>query len=196
MKAAAQGTLWGSQCLPSIAGAGKSGTRFANMAAFPRCSKMASLPHRCLTASSSFCPDWRASAAPSLSTSVTATSCHPPKDSVTMGKKMTPSRWQASAAFCILLLKVSFRAYPAAAAASTTVPPLQGLTTATSKATSCCHSTVHYKYSRGEGCIGMYKICPLRQFAPQDPRDCTRAKPEGNLVGQVVKIAEGGIFSN
>ena len=73
MKAVAQGTLWGSQYLPSIAGAGKSGTRFPNMAAFPRCSRMASLPHRCLTASSSSCPDWRASAAPSLSTSVTAT---------------------------------------------------------------------------------------------------------------------------
>ena len=33
MKAAAQRTLWGSQYLPSIAGAGKSGTRFPNMAA-------------------------------------------------------------------------------------------------------------------------------------------------------------------
>ena len=54
IKAAAQGALWGSQYLhqylPSIAGAGKSGTRFPNMAAFPRCSRMASLPHRCLTA--------------------------------------------------------------------------------------------------------------------------------------------------
>ena len=76
-KAAAQGTLWGSQYLPSVAGAGKSGTRFANMAEFPRCNRMASLPQRCLTASSSSCPDWRASAAPSLSTSLTATSCHP-----------------------------------------------------------------------------------------------------------------------
>jgi hypothetical protein len=77
MKAAAQETLWGSQYLPSIAGAGKSGTRFANMAEFPRCNRMASLPQRCLTASSSSCPDWRASAAPSLSTSLTATSWHP-----------------------------------------------------------------------------------------------------------------------
>ena len=44
---------------------------------------------------------------------------------------------------------------------------------------------------------GMYwKIRPLRQFAPQGPRDYPRAKPEGNLVGRGVKIAEGGIFSN
>ena len=77
LRAEAQGTLQGSQYLPSMAGAGNSGTRFASMAAFPRCSRMASLPHRCLTASSSSCPDWRASAAPSLSTSLTATSCHP-----------------------------------------------------------------------------------------------------------------------
>ena len=81
LRAEAQGTLQGSQYLPSMAGAGNSGTRFASMAAFPRCSRMASLPHRCLTASSSSCPDWRASAAPSLSTSVTATSCHPLNDS-------------------------------------------------------------------------------------------------------------------
>ena len=77
IKAAAQGALWGSQYLPSIAGAGKSGTRFANIAEFPCCSRMASLPQRCLTASSSSCPDWQASAAPSLFTTLTATSCHP-----------------------------------------------------------------------------------------------------------------------
>ena len=62
---------------------------------------MASLPHRCLTASSSYCPDRQANATPSLSTSLTANWCHPSKDYVTMGKKMTPSYWQASAAFYI-----------------------------------------------------------------------------------------------
>ena len=55
LRAEAQGTLQGSQYLPSMAGAGNSGTRFASMAAFPRCSRMASLPQRCLTASSSDC---------------------------------------------------------------------------------------------------------------------------------------------
>ena len=39
-----------------------------------------------------------------ITTSLTATSCNPPKDSVTMGTKMTPSRWQASADFCNLHL--------------------------------------------------------------------------------------------
>ena len=43
-----------------------------------------------------------------------------------------------------------------------------------------------------------------RDFAPRDPRDCTRAKPEGNLEGRGVQNprsreisrAEGGVFSN
>ena len=37
----------GSQYLPSKTGAGKSGTLFASMAAFPCCSRMASYPQRC-----------------------------------------------------------------------------------------------------------------------------------------------------
>ena len=47
---------------------------FSTMAAFPCCSRVASVPQSCLTASFSSCPDWRASAAPSLFTSLTATS--------------------------------------------------------------------------------------------------------------------------
>ena len=41
-----------------------------------------------------------------------------------------------------------------------------------------------------------WKIRPLRQFAPRGPRDCPRAKPEGNLEGRGVQIAEWGVFSN
>ena len=42
--------------------------------------------------------NWRVSAAPSLPTSLTEASCHPPKDSNAMDRKVTPCCWQASAA--------------------------------------------------------------------------------------------------
>ena len=54
------------------------GARFAKRAALLWCSSMLSFPHRCLTATSSSYPVWRASAAPSLSSSLTEASCNPP----------------------------------------------------------------------------------------------------------------------
>ena len=48
------------------------------------------------------------------------------------------------------------------------------------------------------------EICRSIDFAPRGPRDCPRAKPEGNLEGRGVQNprlreisrAEGGVFSN
>ena len=48
------------------------------------------------------------------------------------------------------------------------------------------------------------EICRSIDFAPRGPRDCPRAKPEGNLEGRGVQNprtreisrAEGGVFSD
>ena len=48
------------------------------------------------------------------------------------------------------------------------------------------------------------EICRSIDFAPRGPRDCPRAKPEGNLKGRGVQNprtreisrAEGGVFSD
>ena len=77
-------------------GDGREGTRLPGIAALPLCSKMLSLPHRCLAASPSSCLVWRAKAAASFFTSPTFALCQPPKDSAARGRKAVPCRRQSS----------------------------------------------------------------------------------------------------
>ena len=68
----------------SIWGSGRAGTRFPSIAAFPRWSKMPSLPQRWETASASSCPVCLARADPNFYTSLWAEGCQPPKVSATI----------------------------------------------------------------------------------------------------------------
>ena len=82
---------------PSTSAWGKLGTLLPSMAAFPRWSRMPSLPQRWAMASPSSCPVCLASALPSFLTSLSAHGCQPPKDSATRGRKTIPccrqSQW-------------------------------------------------------------------------------------------------------
>ena len=73
--------MWLDECLqrkcchqirPSITASGCPGTRLANSAALPRCSRIPSLPQRCPVACPSSCPVCWARAAPSFFTSLSA----------------------------------------------------------------------------------------------------------------------------
>ena len=103
--------------LPSMGGAGKLGTRFAIIAAFPLWRRTPSLDQVWLIASPSSWPLCLAKADASLFTWRTATSCHPPKVSAARGRKTMPSDLQASAAPTIFLSKATSAACPGLAAA-------------------------------------------------------------------------------
>ena len=122
-----------------MCGAGGVGTRLPKIAALPRWRRMLSLPHRCLTASPSSCPVWRARAAANFPTSPTAAECQPPKDSTARGKKAMPCRLQSSAAPRAFLSKAKVRAQPGVVAAWARVAPCRGLTTVTSTPQLCRH---------------------------------------------------------
>ena len=114
----------------SVVASGYIGTLLPRIAAFPRCSRIPSRPHRWRWALLSSCPVWHERAAPYFLTSLSAAGCHPPSDSATIGRKAIPS---APLSF---LLWAKVKACPGVVAAPATVAAWSGLTTVTSRAAS------------------------------------------------------------
>ena len=76
---------------PSTSAWGKLGTLLPSMAAFPRWSRMPSLPQRWAMASPSSCPVCLASALPSFLTSLSAHGCQPPSHQREEGNPLLPT---------------------------------------------------------------------------------------------------------
>ena len=103
--------------IPSIWGSDRAGTRFPSIAAFPRWSKMPSLPQRWETASASSCPVCLARADPNFFTSLWAEGCQPTKASATGGRKTKPCLTHASSSPSSFPLWAWSKAKPAVLAA-------------------------------------------------------------------------------
>ena len=122
--------------IPSLWGSGRAGIRFPSIAAFPRWSRIPSLPQRWETASASSCPVCLASADPNFLTSPGQRGASPPKVSATSGRKAKPCLLHASSAPSSLPLWAWSKAKPAALAAPGIVVTFMGGVTLTSMAAS------------------------------------------------------------